>query len=257
LTLMLLGYQDRAAACMQECLAYARAIDHPLTLAMAYNFAATLHQFRREPEVVRELDEVRHEYSQKHDFDLFIMLGEIYRGWLVAEEGRAEEAAARLQQGLAVYQAVGAELGRPTFLGIFAEVCGRLGRAEEGLSVIAEAMDLAERTALHYWDSELRTLKGTLVLRARGESDRAAAEREAESCFLEALEIARRQEAKSFELRATMSLSRLWRTQGKVAEARAALSEVYQWFTEGFGTPDLIEAKALLEELDSVAVGRR
>jgi predicted ATPase len=257
MTLMMLGYQDRAAASMRDCLGYARAIDHPLSLAMAYNFAATFHQYRRETGVVQELEDVRLEYATKHDFDLFLMLGEIYRGWLLAEDGREEEGAARIQQGLAVYQAIGAELGRPTFLGILADVCGALGRFDVAQPAIAEALDLGERTGLHYWDAELHRLKGTLVVRSAASSrsparkpGRSSAERDAESCFVEAIAIARRQQAKSCELRAAMSLSRLWHGQGKTRQAHALLSEVYGWFTEGFETPDLIDARALLAQLD-------
>ena len=256
LTLMVLGHQDRAAAQMRECLDYARSIDHPLSLAMACNFASTFHQMRREPHLVRELEDERLEQSKKHDFELFLLLGEIYRGWLVAEEGRREEGAAQIQQGLAVYQAIGAELGRPTFLGILAGVYDELDRPADALSVLAEAVEQAERTGLHYWDAELRRLKGTFLLHAdpssqtRRGSERSAAERDAESCFLEAIEIARRQESRAFELRAATSLSRLWQQQGKTKQAHAMLSQVYAWFTEGFDIPDLVDARALLDELE-------
>jgi predicted ATPase len=250
LTLMVLGHQDRAAKRMTEALAYARAIDHPLSLAMAYNFAATFYEFRREPEIVQQLEDVREHYARKYDFDLFLMLGEISRGWLLAERGRLEEGAERIQQGLAVYQAIGAELGRPTFLGNLADVLGRLGRTEDALAVVAEAIALAERTGLRYWDAELQRLKGTLLV-ARG------ADRDAESCFHEALAIARRQEAKALELRAAMSLARLWRDRKRVADARALLADVYGWFTEGFGTPDLVDAKALLAEMEPGTKRRR
>src|SRR5262249_35679100 len=131
MALTVLGHHDQAGARMDECLAIARSIDHPLSLAMAYNFAASMYQIRRDPKVVQELEDVRVEYATKHDFDLFLLLGEIYRGWLLAEQGRREEGAARIQQGLAVYQAIGAELGRPTFLGIFADVCADLERFDE------------------------------------------------------------------------------------------------------------------------------
>ncbi len=249
MALMVLGHPDRAAARMRECLAHARAIEHPLSVAMAYNFAASFHQIRREARIVQELEDVRLEYSTKHDFELFLLLGEIYRGWLLAEQGRREEGAACIQQGLVVYQAIGAELGRPTFLGILAEVCDALERREEARAAVAEALDLGERTGLHYWDAELHRLKGALVLRAAGTAERVAAEQEAEACFREALEISRRQHAKFFELRAAMSLSRLWQGQRKCGEAHALLSEVHGWFTEGFETADLIDAKALLGEL--------
>ena len=122
LALFMLGRFAESAARMRACLAHARALDHPLSVAMGYNFAATLHQMRREPDVVQGLEDVRLEYSNRHDFALFLMLGEIYRGWLLAERGALEDGAARMRQGLAVCQAVGAELGRPTFLGMLAEV---------------------------------------------------------------------------------------------------------------------------------------
>src|SRR6185436_19054336 len=134
---------------------------------------------------------------------------QISRGWLLAEEGRCEEGAASTRNGLMVYQAVGAELGRPTFIGILADICGRLGRAEESLALITEAIDLAERTGLRYWDSELQRLKGTLVLAAATKRTRSAAERDAEACFRTAIDVARRQAARAGELRAAMSLARL------------------------------------------------
>lgn len=139
---------------------------------------------------------------------------------------------------------------------MLADVRHGLGRAEEARSTIHEALELGERTGLHYWDAELNRLKGTFVLPPEPSSrsperglDRSAAEKDAESCFLAAIEIARRQQAKACELRAAMSLSRLWHGQGKTRKAHALLSQVYGWFTEGFETPDLIDAKTLLEEL--------
>jgi predicted ATPase/DNA-binding winged helix-turn-helix (wHTH) protein len=262
LTLLMLGYPDRAAARMRECLDYARAIDHPLTLTMAYNFAATFYQFRREHRVVQELEDVRLEYSKKHDFDLFLLLGEIYRGWLVAEEGRPEEGLGQIGYGLTAFQAIGAELGRPTFLGILAGVYDQLGRSDEAMAAVNEAFSLGEQTGLHYWDAELQRLKGTLLLHAerasaQSVSRRTSREQEAETCFLEAIEIARRQQAKAFELRAATSLGQLWQRQGKTQKARGLLAEVCDWFTEGFETPDLIEAKALREELDGGTKRRR
>ena len=102
LSLLVLGDVDRATARMRACLDNARALDHPLSVAMAYNFAAIFFQLLREPAVVREIEDVRREYSKKHDFDLFLMLGEIYRGWLLAEDGRGDEGAEVIQHGVAV-----------------------------------------------------------------------------------------------------------------------------------------------------------
>jgi hypothetical protein len=195
----MLGYPDRAATSMRECLAYARSIDHPLSLAMAYNFAATFYQFRREHQVVQELEDVRLEYSTKHDFDLFLLLGMIYRGWLLAEEGHGEEGLAQMQQGLAAFQMIGAELGRPTFLGMLAELTGNLGRPDEGLAIVHDAFTLAEDTGLHYWDVELRVLKGQLLLQSEASSGRPRRVSDAES-LPRGAEIARGQKAKAFEL---------------------------------------------------------
>jgi predicted ATPase/DNA-binding winged helix-turn-helix (wHTH) protein len=253
LALLMLGHQDRAAARMRECLDYVRTIDHPLSLAMAYNFAATLFQFRREPGVVQELEDVRLEYSKKHDFELFLMLGEIYRGWLTAEAGRVEEGLAQIGNGLVAFQAIGAELGRPTYLGMLAAVYDQLGRSGEALATVNEGLALGEQTGLRYWEAELHRLQGTIRLRS-GRPDDVA---EAESCFVRAIETARRQEGRSFELRAATSLARLRQRQGRIEEARGPLAEVYGWFTEGFETLDLIEAKALLEELDGGTTRRR
>jgi DNA-binding winged helix-turn-helix (wHTH) protein/predicted ATPase len=245
MTLMLLGLQDQATAQMRDCLAHARAIEHPLSIAMAYNFAASFHQFRREPERVREVEAVREEYARKHDFDLFLLLGEISRGWLLAEDGALEEAAARIEQGLVVFRAIGAELGRPTFLGILADVRGRLGRHDAGLAAIAEALELGARTGLRYWDAELHRLRGTLLLGAAREG----AGDEAQACFREALAIARRQEARAFELRVATSLARLWQAQGRLAEARELVAGIHGSLTEGFALPDARDATALLEAL--------
>jgi predicted ATPase len=253
LSLLMLGRPDRAATRMRECLEYAHAIDHPLSVAMAYNFAATFHQFRREPLLVQELEDVRLEYSQKHDFDLFLLLGEIYRGWLVAEQGDREQGLNRIHQGLAAFQAIGAELGRPTFLGILATVCDELGRADDAWRATTDATALADQTGLHYWDAELQRLRGGLLLRP----ERGVDEQAAESCFLRAIEIARRQEGRWFELRAATSLARLWHRQGATKKARDLLATVVGWFTEGFATPDLIDATALLRELERAASKRR
>jgi len=256
MALQLLGHPERAAARMAECLAHARALDHPLSLAMAYNFAATMHQIWGDHDVVQELEDVRLEYSRKHDFELFLMLGEIYRGWLLACDGQADEGAELILHGLAVYQAIGAELGRPTFLGIFASVCHQLGRHQDARAAIDTALALGEHTGLRYWDAELHRLKGTIALGEPGRQRRAA-EREAKACFVTALDIARKQSARFLELRAATSLARLLYDQGKPRDARAALADVTASFTDGLETADVRGARALLAELDAPARPRR
>jgi len=151
---------------------------------------------------------------------------------------------------------------RPAYLVILAAAYEKVGPSEEGLRVVAEALTMADKTGERYYDPELYRLKGQLTLQQlsvassqlsvpnpRRPTPSTQAEAEAEACFLKAIEIARQQQAKSWELRAVMSLSRLWQSQGKKDEARQLLAEIYGWFTEGFNTKDLQEAKALLEEL--------
>jgi DNA-binding winged helix-turn-helix (wHTH) protein/predicted ATPase len=248
LALLVMGRIDRATTRMRECLAGADGLDHPLSVAMAYNFAAIFYQLLRDPAVVQELEDVRLEYSQRHDFDLFLIMGEIYRGWLLAEGGRGGEGMELIQHGLAVYQMVGAELGRPTFLGIFADVCLRLGRRDDARTAIAAAFELGERTGLRYWDAELHRLRGTIALAdATGGADGGAGE--AERCFREALAIAARQEARFLALRAATDLARLWRDQGKRGEAKTLLSEHLAALTEGHEAADVHDARALLAEV--------
>ena len=161
-----------------------------------------------------------------------------------------------MRQGLTAYRATGGEAHVPKFLSLLAEAYGKVGQAEEGLTVLAEALAMVNKNGERVWKAELYRLKGELSLQLKQvetSQDKSEVktnpEAEAEECFCKAIEIARRQSAKAWELRAVMSLSRLWQRQGKKAEARQLLMEIYNWFTEGFDTKDLQEAKALLEEL--------
>ena len=170
--------------------------------------------------------------------------GTIFRGWALAKQGEGEEGTAQIRQGLAAHRATEADLARPYFLALLAEAYGGIGKAEEGLTVLAEALDVVNKNWERFYEAELYRLKGELLL-ARSPENQA----DAEPCFRKAIEVARWQSAKSLELRTVMSLSRLWQRQGKREEARQMLSVIYGWFTEGFETADLKEAKALLEEL--------
>jgi predicted ATPase len=160
---------------------------------------------------------------------------------------------AQLQQGLAAYQATASELFRPYHLALLAAAYGRMAQGEEGLAVLAQALAFVDKTGERFNEAELYRIKGELLLAQAGSRLQAGGFRgkteEAEKCFLQAIAIAQKQQAKSWELRAVMSLARLWQQQGKKDEARQLLAEIYHWFTEGFDTKDLQEAKALLEEL--------
>jgi predicted ATPase len=166
------------------------------------------------------------------------------RGWALAMQGQGEAGVAQVRQGITALRATGAALFVPYFCTMLAEVCDHLGHTEDGLQALAEAQILLEQHEERYWEAEIYRLRGVLLLRQRG-----TAQAEAEAWLQRALDVSRRQEAKSLELRAAMSLSRLWQQQGKQAEARALLAPIYGWFTEGFDTADLQEAKALLDAL--------
>jgi predicted ATPase/class 3 adenylate cyclase len=244
LTLWLLGYPDQALERSHEALVRAQELTHPYSLVFALNYAAWLHQYRREAQAAQERAEAAITLSADRGFAHHLELGMTWRGWALAAQGREEEGIAQMRQGLAARGAAGADANPPFLLALLAGAYGTAGQAEEGLTVLDEALATAHKTGEGVCEAELYRLQGELLLRLSPEH-RAGAE----ARFQQAIEIARRQQAKSLELRAAMSLSRLWQQQGKRAEARQLLAEVYSWFTEGFDTADLEEAKALLEEL--------
>ncbi len=267
LALWLLGYPAQALQRVHEALTLAQDLRSPFNVAGALTFAAQLHLFRREGQAAHERVEVLLRLAIEQGFAFFLAIGPILQGWALAEQGRTAEGITEIRQGLAAYRATGTEVYRPFYLALLAEAYGKAEQAEEGLSVLAEALAQVAKTGERYYEAELYRLKGTLTLQSRqvenkfrtshgqveGKSEVAdpqpQAEAEAEACFLKAIEIARHQSAKSLELRAVMSLSRLWQQQGKQAEARLLLAEIYGWFTEGFDTKDLQEARALLATL--------
>ncbi|KWR88214.1 adenylate/guanylate cyclase domain-containing protein [Cupriavidus sp. IDO] len=250
LDLWLLGYPDQALARTQEMLALAQSRSQPLASAAALQFAAELHLHRREAQPTREMAEALLALANEQGFPFWLTWGTILSGWALAAQGRAAEGIERMLQGLSGYRGTGAELWLPHFLALLAEAYARAGQAEAGLKTLAEALRLVERTQEHLYEAELYRLKGELTLLHVREGEEASRRDEAEACFLQAIAIARRQGARSMELRGVMALSRLWRRQGRSAEAREMLSEVYKGFTEGFDTLDLQEAKAMLAEFD-------
>jgi predicted ATPase len=255
-----LGYPDQAFKRMAQALRLAQELSHPVNRALALSFAAWFHQYRQEVQVVQERAEACITLCTEQGAP-FSPYGTILRGWALAEQGE-EEGIGQIRQGLAVLRAEGAELWRPYYLALLAEAYGKAKQTEEGLAALADALTQVEKTGECMWEAELDRLKGELTLQKfqvsgskfqaqeSPKSEVRGPESEAEACFLKAIEIARQQKAKSLELRAVMSLSRLWQQQGKKEEAHRMLAEIYGWFTEGFDTADLQEAKALLEELN-------
>jgi predicted ATPase len=245
LALWHLGYPDQSLQQMRVALDLAEELSHPFTFVFASCFAAISHQLRREPCQVRERTEVVIRISAERGFALYSALGASLHGWALIEGGE-NAGIAQLQEGIAARQAIGAAALVPGQLVSLADAYGRAGNLQGALSILDKAACLVERTGERCWQAELCRLKGDLLL-AQGH-----AEDEVEACFQRAIDVARRQSARSWELRAATSLARLWHAQGtpeKRVKARDLLRGIYDWFTEGFDTADLQEAKALLDAL--------
>jgi predicted ATPase len=243
-SLWLLGYPDQAVASIQAALALAQQLAHPLSLTQALRWAAVLHHLRREAPQAQVRAEAAMTMATEQEFPQLLAQTTPLRGWALAACGHGEEGITQIQQGLAASQATGATRDRPYHLALLAEASAQLGHTAEGLEAVTEALATLAQSGVRWWEAELYRLRGELLLQHA-----AAQPEKAEACFRQALDIARRQQAKSLELRTAMSLSRLWQRQGKRDKARRLLAEIYDWFTEGFDTADLQEAKVLLEEL--------
>jgi class 3 adenylate cyclase/predicted ATPase len=252
LSLFWLGYPDRALQTIREALTLARELAHANSMAFASFSTAFVHCCRREPEEARAHAEAVITLATEQGLPSWLALGTMARGWALGAQGDGEAEIAQIRQGLAAWRAAGSEEARTYWLALLAEAYGKGGQVEEGLAAVAEALDFVDRTGERCYEAELYRLKGELSLKSRQDKtsrDKSEVEKEAEACFQKAIEIARQQSAKSLELRAVMSLSRLWQHQRKSAAARQLLAEIYGWFTEGFDTKDLQEAKSLLAEL--------
>jgi predicted ATPase len=206
--------------------------------------AAFVSQFRRDVLAVHEQAEAAIALATEQGFPLWAAWGTSLRGWALAMQGQGEEGMAQVRQGIAALRATGTVVFVTYFCTVLADVADHLGHTEEGLQALAEAHTLVEQHEERWWEAEGYRLRGVLLLHQTG-----TPQAEAEACFQQALDVARHQQAKSLELRAATSLARLWQQQGKRAEAHALLAPVYGWFTEGFDTADLQEAKALLDVL--------
>jgi predicted ATPase len=244
LVLWLLGYPAQALARLHEALALAHAPSHPYSLAFAHAMVAWVAQWRRDVPAVHEHAEACLALATAQGFPLWAPLGTSLRGWARAMQAQDQEGMAQIRQGIAARRADRAALHVPYYCTMLADVCAHLGYLADGLQALAEAHTLVEQHEDRWWEAEVCRLQGVLLLR---QTEIPPAE--AEAWLQRALDVARRQEAKSLELRAAMSLSRLWQQQGKRDEAQALLAPIYGWFTEGFDTADLQEARALLAAL--------
>jgi predicted ATPase len=229
---------------------------HPFTLAYTLVLLSWFHHFRREWAVALERAEQAIAICIKQGLALWLAWGTMIRGWALAEQGQGDAAIAQIHQGLAAAQAAEARVFRTHQLTLLAEAYWTVGEPEAGLAALTEAAALVEQTEERFWEAEIYRLKGELLLMLDGASlshdvEEVPDTESPEGCFLKAIAIARRQQGKSLELRATVSLCRLWQQQGKRNQARHMLTDIYDWFTEGFDTSDLQQAHALLQELSA------
>jgi predicted ATPase len=212
-------------------------------MVYALSIGALVHQFCGKAQGTRERTEAANALCEKHGIPYWFAWGPVLHGWAVTAQGQTEAGIKQILQGLAAYSATGAEIARPLFLSLLAEAYRKAGQNKEGFAVVAEALDRVRKTGDRFGEPELHRLKGELLWATSSNSYT-----EVEAFFQNALDVSRVQNSRSFELRAAMSLSRLWRKQGKRPEARELLAGVYGRFTEGFDCHDLEEARAMLDQ---------
>jgi DNA-binding winged helix-turn-helix (wHTH) protein/predicted ATPase len=241
--LWLRGYPDQALERLHATMERARGLAHPSSLAYTMLIAALLHQRRGDVDTVRKWADAAVTLATEYAFPHWLALGTMYAGWALAAQGRVTEGVAQIQQGLAGYRGAGVGIGVIRWLVLLAEVYGRSGRATEGLTLLPEAFAVLPNRHRNH-EAELYRIQGELLAQVGGRNSE-----EAEASLHQALAVARRQQARSLELRAALSLGRLWQHQGKRAAARDLVANMYGWFSEGFDTADLQTARVFLEDL--------
>ncbi len=242
--LWLLGYPDQALRLGDEALAIVERIQHGYSHSRCLYWNSAFHSYRRQWPIVGERAAAAIASAQERGLAMVVAVGRIMRGAARAMQHPQDEAVAEIREALAAYRATGARFQSTYHLVLLAQALAARGRYGEGFSALREAAALVEETGERFFEAEIHRLEGNLLLAENGSA-------EAEPCYVKALEVARAQEARSLELRAATSLARFWRDQGKPQQARELLAPVYGWFTEGFDTLDLKEAKALLDELQA------
>lgn len=243
--LWLRGYADQARQVSDEAVALARHLSHPFSLAHSLSLAAMLRQFCREVSAVSERAESAVELAREQVFPLEAARGMILRGWARAQQGQIQEGLADVRQGLSTGQEARARMLHPYYLAVLAELLDTTGQVDEGLNVLNEALEIVDKTGERMYEAELYRLKGDMLLQpALGDEQRA------ETSLRHALDIARAQQAKAWELRTAISLGRLWQRQSQRGRAHQLLAEILEWFSEGFDTADFQMAKGLLAELE-------
>ena len=240
--LWILGYPDQALECSRKALALAGDVAHLPGLAMTQGFVGLFHVFRRDAHMAQQVGEACIDLCTGEGLAYWLEAGVFCRGWALAEREQVDEGIALMRQGIAGYRMTG-EIAHTQRLADLARICGMAGQPDDGLDLLDEALETVQRNGEHFYEAEIHRLRGELLLLQGADGT------QAETCFQRAIELAQQQSARMWELRATASLCRLWQRQGKHREARKRLAQIYDWFSEGFDTPDLQQAQSLLEEL--------
>lgn len=242
--LLYLGFADQSQQMMNQAVARTEGMSHPVGLADALALTAHLSAFHHYAQSTQETAAAIKRHAEEHGLPYYAAIAAMMGGWAMAMQNQEVEGIPLIREGLAGYLATGTRHQYGYYLGLLAEALGQTGRREEALEALSEALDLAKQNNERYFESELYRLSGESLLKTGMVSAP-----EAEQCFHKAIQIARQQHGKFLELRAVMSLARLWKELDKTGDAHQLLDRVYGWFTEGFDTPDLKDARALLEEL--------
>jgi predicted ATPase len=243
LALWELGYPNRASKNIQKALELARELSHPHSIVYALHFGAWLHLFLRDSLKVIEFADQEIELSNEQGFPHYFAAGNFIRSWAMVEQGSKEHEIINMQKGLDGYKNTGMEIFCTYYNVCLADSYRKIGKCDKSMLFLSEAENLIKENQEHHCEAELFRVKGHLISDLSKQN-----QDEAENCFRKSVKIAQNQANKSLELRAVISLSRLLQNQGKKDEARVMLEEIYGWFTEGFETKDLKEAKALLEQ---------
>ena len=244
-----LGYLDQALTRSDQALRLAESLSHPYSVAYALSFAAVVRRLRGEAAVVRELADSALGLSREHEFPFWGSVASMLNGWALVELGQPDVGIEQMRNGLESWRALGTGVSTGYFLTELAEGYQRVGRPEEGLELVAEAMDLGKKTGDRWYESPLHRIKGDLLLGSVKDPSRSKVDDEAEQCFRQAIDIAQVQQARMFQLAAVTRLSALWRDRGRGAEARTILTGILAWFGEGHETLWLRSAKSLLDSL--------
>jgi adenylate cyclase len=245
--LWLLGYPDQAVQQDREALTLAEQRGYPYSQTFALFWSATLHGYLRQAQACQKQAEAGMTLATSHAFSGYLAWGTVLCGWARGIQGNDAEGLAQIQQGMSSVESLGQITYRAYYLYLLADIYGHAGQPEEGLRAIDEAFTAMETAGDQHCKAEVYRLQGELLQRVEDRVQRSDVTPEA--CYRQALAIARQQQAKSWELRAATSLARLWQSQDKCQAAYDLLAPVYDWFTEGFDTADLKDAKALLEAL--------